>query len=95
MKIKIISNPITQFGSFNRGQILSTNKTESFDGKAYSTAFLEHLVTAAGAAERLDYETKVDQDFEPVKKPQSSQSLPPDKALPPKRRGRPRTRPQS
>ena len=87
MKIKITSNPITPHGSFSRGNILSTEKNESFNGQAYSAAFLNHLVDAAGAAERLEYETKVDQDFEQKKKPLSSQSLPPDKASPKKTRG--------
>jgi len=80
----MISMAFTQSGMFDKGNILSTDKSESFDGKAYSKDFLNHLVDAANAAERLDYETKIDMGYEPVKKPLSTQSLPQDKALQPK-----------
>ena len=48
MKIKIISNPITPYGDFSRGQELTDQK--------YPTAFLIHLVEQAGAAEYMDKE---------------------------------------
>ena len=73
MKIKILGNPITAYGSFDNGQIL-TDKTQSKE-------FLNHLIEA-GAAELMDkdaYETKI-VEVEAIKKPLSSQSLQPDKA---------------
>jgi len=72
MKIKITSNPITPYGDFTKGQILTDEQ--------YPVAFLNHLVDDAGAAERLDYETKIDEDYEPVKKPRSTQSSQPARA---------------
>jgi len=73
MKIKITSNPITPYGSFNAGAIISDDN--------YPLEFLNHLVDDCGAAERLlEYETKVDEKYEAKKKPQSSQSLQPGKA---------------
>jgi len=54
MRIKIISNPITPYGDFSRGQELTDQK--------YPTAFLIHLVEQAGAAEYMDkeaYQTKI------------------------------------
>lgn len=83
MKIKITANPITAYGSFSRGDILSDDK--------YPVEFLNHLVNDCGAAIRLDYETKVVTDYEPKKTNQSIQSSEPDKALKGKtRRGRPK-----
>ncbi len=73
MKIKVLGNPITAFGSFDNGQVL-TDKT-------HSKEFLNHLIEA-GAAELMDkdaYKTKV-VEVEAVKKPLSSQSSPQDKA---------------
>jgi len=71
MKIRIISNPITPFGDFSVGDVLDDTK--------YPIKFLNHLVDDCNAAERLDYSTKVDEDYEAKKKPLSSQSLPPVK----------------
>lgn len=72
MKIKITSNPITTYGEFSRGQIISDEQ--------YPTAFLNHLVDECGAAERLiEHETKIDKDYEAKKKPQSSQLSQPGK----------------
>ena len=73
MKVKIKGNPITPYGSFDHGQIL--------DDLKYPTEFLLHLVNEAGAADLIDYETKIDHDFIAKKKPQSSQSLQQGKAL--------------
>ncbi len=73
MKIKILGNPITPFGSFDDGQILTDDK--------HSIIFLTHLIEA-GAAERIDkdaYLVKV-VEVEAVKKPQFSQSSPQAKA---------------
>lgn len=74
MKIKITSNPITPYGSFDKGQILTDQK--------YAPAFLAHLVDA-NAAEYMDkeaYLTKV-VEVEAVKKTTpSSPSLPQAKA---------------
>jgi len=75
MKIKIISNPITPYGSFDKGQILTDQK--------YPTAFLIHLVEQAGAAEYMDkeaYLNKIDDVVEIKKKAPSSPSLQPAKA---------------
>ena len=80
MKIKITSNPVTPYGEFSRGDILTDDK--------YPIAFLKHLVDEAGAAERIDYDTKVDEKVEVKKKPQSLPSSQPDKALPKKTRKR-------
>jgi len=66
MKIKIIANPITPYGDFSRGDIISD--------KHYPISFLNHLVDECGAAERMiDYETKVDIKYEPKKNSQSTQ----------------------
>lgn len=46
MKIRIISNPITPYGDFSRGQIIGTDK--------YPEAFLRHLVDGARAAEYIE-----------------------------------------
>jgi len=75
MRIKIISNPITPYGDFSRGQELTDEK--------YPTAFLIHLVEQAGAAEYMDkeaYLNKIDDVVEIKKKAPSSPSLPPAKA---------------
>jgi len=48
-------------------------------GGAIPDSYMNHLVDDCNAAERLDYETKVDV-VEVKKKPLSSQSLPPAKA---------------
>jgi len=75
MKIKIISNPITPYGSFDTGKILTDQK--------YPAAFLIHLVEQAGAAEYMDkeaYLNKVDDAVEIKKKAPSSPSLPQVKA---------------
>lgn len=82
MKIRMKSMAFTQSGMFDKGNILSTEKGESFDGKAYPVEFLNHLVQGANAADMLDYETKVDMEYEPIKKPLSSQSLPQAKVSP-------------
>ena len=74
MKIKIISNPITPYGSFDKGQILTDQK--------YAPAFLAHLVDA-NAAEYIDkeaYLTKVVEVEEVKKTIQSSPSSQPAKA---------------
>lgn len=65
MRVKIISNPITPLGSFSRGDILNS-------GGKFTDVFLLHLIEC-GAAEPLDYETKVDDTYEAKKKPQSIQ----------------------
>lgn len=73
MKIKILGNPITPFGSFDNGKILTDEK--------YTKVFLNHLIEA-GAAQRIDketYETKI-VEVEAVKKNPSSPSLQPAKA---------------
>ena len=94
MKIRMISMAFTQQGMFEPPAILSTDRNESTDRKAYHPDFLNHLVDQANAAERLDYETKIDPEYETQKKPQenstglSTQSLPQGKALPSKTRGR-------
>jgi len=72
MKVKVKGNPITPYGSFSDGQVLSDDK--------FSREFLSHLVNDAGAADLIEYETKVVEDYEPVKKPQSSRSSQPGKA---------------
>jgi len=73
MKIKITSNPVTPYGSFNNGAIISDEN--------YPIEFLNHLVDDCGAAERiLDYDTKVDEGYEAKKKPPSSQLLQQGKA---------------
>ena len=59
MKVNVISNPITPYGNFTRGQIL--------DSKNFPESFLHHLVEA-GAAEYI----KVDSPEEYKKKPSSS-----------------------
>ena len=46
MKVRIISNPITPYGSFDKGQILETPK--------FPEAFLIHLVEDANAAEYIE-----------------------------------------
>lgn len=76
MRILITSNPITAYGEFTRGDILNS--------KTFPVAFLAHLVDEAGAAEYIDRETKVDDEYEAKKKTQSSPSLPQAKALPKK-----------
>lgn len=58
---------ITQQGLFDKGMVLTTDK--------YTVEFLNHLVTACNAADVIDYETKIDMEYEPVKKPLSTQSL--------------------
>jgi len=74
MKIKITANPITTYGDFSRGQIITDEH--------YPLAFLNHLVDDCGAAERLlEYETKVDEKYEAKKKNQSTPSSQPAKAL--------------
>ena len=73
MKVKILGNPITPYGSFSQGQILTDEKIP--------TKFLIHLVEAAGAAEYLDkaaYETKI-VDVDIKKKPPSSPLSQPDR----------------
>ena len=73
MKVKILGNPITPFGSFDNGQILTDDK--------HTKEFLNHLIEA-GAAFRMDeehYKTKVI-EVEAVKKSPSSPSLQPAKA---------------
>ena len=71
MKVRIKGNPITPYGNFRHGDILTDEK--------YPTEFLNHLIKEAGAADLLEYETKVDP--EPVKKsPQPLPSLEPGKA---------------
>lgn len=67
MKIRILEPAFSPYGDLEVGQILTDNK--------YPVAFLLHLVNDAGAAEFIEYETKVDEVYEPVKKPQSSPSL--------------------
>lgn len=74
MKVRIKGNPITPHGSFSHGQVI--------DDLKYPTEFLLHLVNDAGAADLIDYETKIDNDFVAKKKPQSSLSSQPDKASP-------------
>ena len=74
MKIKVLGNPITPYGSFNNGQVLTSDK--------YPVAFLTHMVEEANAGEYMDkeaYQTKV-VEVEAVKKPLSSPSSQPDKA---------------
>ena len=73
MKIKILGNPITPFGSFDNGQILTDEK--------HSKEFLNHLIEAGAACcmDKEAYETKVI-EVEAVKKPQSSPSSPQAKA---------------
>ena len=74
MKVKILGNPITPYGSFNNGQILTSEK--------YPVSFLTHLVEEAGAGEYMDkeaYQTKII-EVEAVKKTPSSPSLPQAKA---------------
>lgn len=74
MKIRITGKPITMYGSFEPGVILTDAK--------YPIPFLQHLVVDCNAAEYLDLDTKVDNDYE-VKK--SDPSLPlsqPDKVSP-------------
>lgn len=74
MKIKVTANPITMYGSFSRGQILTDEK--------FPTAFLIHLVDEAGAAEYIDknaYLTKVNDEVEIKKKAPSSPSSQPAK----------------
>ena len=73
---------MTPYGMFEKGAILTSEK--------YPEPFLVHLVEDCGAAEWMDYDTKIDEDYEVKKKPLSSQSLPPDKASPKRTRGRPR-----
>jgi len=71
MRIRLIANPITMYGSFRAGEVLTDAN--------YPIPFLQHLVNDCNAAEFLDIETKVDTDYE-VKK--SAPSLPlsqPDK----------------
>ena len=73
MKIKVLGNPITPYGSFSNGKVLTSDE--------YPVAFLTHMVEEAGAAEYMDkeaYQTKV-VEVEAVKKPQFSQSSPPAK----------------
>jgi len=79
MKIKITANPITMYGTFQRGQVITD--------KEYPIAFLNHLVHEAGAAVQLDYETKTT-EVVVKKKPLSTQSLPQAKALPKKTRAK-------
>lgn len=74
MKIKITANPITTYGDFSRGQIISDEH--------YPTAFLNHLVDDCGAAERLlEYETKIDEEYEAKKNIQSLPLSQPAKVL--------------
>ena len=73
MKIRIKSNPITPYGSF------SVN--DELDDLKYPTEFLLHLVNDCGAADLIDYETKIDNEFEAKKKPQSLPLSEPVKAL--------------
>lgn len=72
MKIRMKSMAFTPYGALEKGQILESNK--------YPEEFLTHLVEDANAADRIDYETKVDDAIEVKKKTLSSQSLPPAKA---------------
>lgn len=60
MRILITSNPITPYGEFVRGDILNSD--------TFPTAFLTHLVEEANAAEWLDRETKIDDEYEAKKK---------------------------
>lgn len=76
MRIRVITNPITTYGSFAVGDILNDQN--------YPCEFLHHLVDDCGAAEYLEYETKVDMEYEPVKKPRSLQSSEQGKASEPK-----------
>ena len=46
MKIRITSNPITAYGSFTYGEVLTS--------KQYPEEFLKHLVYEAGAAEIIE-----------------------------------------
>ncbi len=63
MRIRMKTNPITPYGSFGVGDVLNDD--------SYPKEFLEHLVNDCNAAEFLDYETKIDMEYEPVKKPLS------------------------
>jgi len=74
MKVRIKGNPITQFGSFSHGQVI--------DDLKYPTEFLLHLVNEAGAADLIDYETKIDNNVQVKKKVESSPSSQPAKASP-------------
>lgn len=82
MKIRIKTMAITPLGTFDAGVILTTDK--------YSSELLNHLVTDCNAADVIDYETKIDADYEPVKKPPSTLSLEPANHSQKKTRGRPR-----
>lgn len=62
-RIILNSNPVSSFGSFNRGDILGTDK--------YPFEFLRHLVEDCKAADWMDIETKVDDEYEAKKKPLS------------------------
>jgi len=57
MKVRIISTPITPYGSFGKGDVLTSDK--------YPETFLVHLVEAAGAAEYI--EAKIVQPVTEVK----------------------------
>lgn len=72
---------ITPQGLFDKGMILTTDK--------YSEEFLDHLVTACNAADVIDYETKVDEDYEVKKKPPSTQLSEQGNHSQKKTRGRP------
>ncbi|MFV1983010.1 MAG: hypothetical protein ACC657_05655 [Thiohalomonadales bacterium] len=82
MKIMIKSNPITPYGSFHCGQEINDT--------VYPIAFLNHLI-GIDAAVLVEHETKIDHDFEPIKKSPSTQSSPQEKASR-KRTPRPRTK---
>ena len=89
MKVKILGNTITSRGECRKGQVITS--------KEHPIRLLNHLVDEAHAAERLDYETKV--EVVPEKKPltpttEASQSLPQDQVSTKKQRGRPRINPQ-
>jgi len=83
MKIRIISNPITPYGSFDKGKVLTTEK--------YPESFLRHLVDDCGAAEYIEVkmetpviENKMVKKPVPVNKAITNASLPTKK-----KRGRP------
>lgn len=76
----------TPQGLFEKGMVLTTDK--------YTKEFLNHLVTACDAADVIDYETKIDMEYETEKKPLSSQSLEQGKVSQKKTRGRPRKNPR-
>lgn len=46
MKVKVLSNPITPYGAFHVGQVLTSDK--------YPESFLNHLVKDCGAASYVE-----------------------------------------